>query len=58
MLPVTIATVLTILLKQFLLHPFNPNMHIGQNMADLRQKNIEIVGISFAATILDAMLNI
>ena len=33
-------------------------MHIGQNMADLWQKNIEIVGISFAATILDAILNI
>ena len=31
---------------------------IGQNMADLWQKNIEIVGIPFAATILDAILNI
>ena len=33
-------------------------MQIGQNMADLWQKNTEIVGISVTATILDAILNI
>ena len=34
------------------------DMHIGQNVADLWQKNIEIVRISFTATILNVILNI
>ena len=44
-------------LKPFLFHPLNPKHAYWPNMADLRQKNIAIVGISFAATILDAILN-